>query len=122
MTSNNITNQINQLINEINSVELKINTIMEEIIQKYKHVSSLMDQTQNYFLAGIQLGIPSKSYLLTARGIEVLGEDPTPIEKFIDEVIKFANHPVKKLTVLLELDNHLQKIHESIPINEQNQL
>jgi hypothetical protein len=86
-----------------------------EIIKKlYLEASKGMLETQNYFLNGIQAGPVTKSYLLTRRGIEVLGEEVIEIPPFIDNVLKFANYPKKKIEVLVVLAKHLQTINESV--------
>jgi hypothetical protein len=56
-----------------------------------------MKETQNYFLNGIHSGQPAKSYLLTPKGIEVLGEEAISIDIFIDNVLRFANYSERKL-------------------------
>ena len=58
-----------------------------------------MKQTQNYFLIGIEDGQPAKSYLLTPKGIEVLGEEVISIDIFIDNVLRFANYSERKLKI-----------------------
>lgn len=73
-----------------------------------------MKETQNYFLNGIEDGQPAKSYLLTCKGIEVLGEEVISIDIFIDNVLRFANEPPKKIYVLKELAMHLQKVNEML--------
>jgi len=45
----------------------------------------------NYFLSGVEAAPSQKSYLLTSKGIKVLGEDVNPISAFKDNVIWFAN-------------------------------
>jgi hypothetical protein len=56
----------------------------------------------------------SKSYLLTCKGIEVVGEEVIPIPEFIENVVRFANYPNKKIEVLKELATHLQKINQMV--------
>jgi hypothetical protein len=55
-----------------------------------------------------------KSYLLTRRGIEVPGEGTTPVPEFIDNVLRFANYPKRKIEVLTDLEDHLNKIYTLI--------
>jgi hypothetical protein len=73
-----------------------------------------MKETQNYFLNGIQDGQPVKSYLLTCKGIEVLGEEAISIDMFIDNVLRFANYPKRKMEVMKDLTMHLQNISQII--------
>ena len=56
-----------------------------------------MKETQNYFLHDIRDGQPTKSYLLTPKGIEVLDEEVISIDIFIDNVLRFANYSERKL-------------------------
>jgi hypothetical protein len=55
-----------------------------------------------------------KSYLLTRRGIDVPGEGTTPVPEFIDSVLRFANYPKRKIEVLTDLEDHLNKIYTLI--------
>jgi hypothetical protein len=50
---------------------------------------------------------PSHIYLLVK---EVLGEEFISIDIFIDNVLRFANYPKRKIEVLKDLAMHLQKI------------
>jgi hypothetical protein len=95
-------------------LEQKITNETEIIKEHYRKASSAMKQTQNYFLNGIQDGQPAKSYLLTCKGIEVLGEEVISIDMFIDNVLRFANYPKRKIEVLKDLAMHLQKISQMI--------
>ena len=106
--------RINDLINGMSLLEQEISNTTEIIKEEYSKASSAMMETQNYFLNGIQTGQPSKSYLLTGRGIEVLGEEVISIDIFIDNVLNFANYPKKKIEVLKDLAMHLQKINQMI--------
>ena len=56
----------------------------------------------------------SKSYLVTFEGIEVLGEEAIPIPIFIDNVVRFANYPKRKIEILKELAIHLEGIRRLI--------
>ncbi len=104
--------RINDLIDSMSILEKKIINETEIIKEYYRKASSAMKETQNYFLNGIQDGQPAKSYLLTCKGIEVLGEEVISIDIFIDNVLHFANESSKQIYVLKELAMHLQKINE----------
>jgi phage shock protein A len=106
--------QINDLIASMSLLEQKISNETKIIKEHYRKASSAMKETQNYFLNGIQDGQPAKSYLLTCRGIEVLGEEVIPIDIFIDNVLRFANEPSRQIQVLKELAMHLQKVNEML--------
>jgi phage shock protein A len=106
--------RINDLIDSMSLLEQKITNETEIIKEHYRKASSAMKQTQNYFLNGIQDGQPAKSYLLTCKGIEVLGEEVISIDMFIDNVLRFANYPKRKIEVLKDLAMHLQKISQMI--------
>jgi hypothetical protein len=95
-------------------LEQKITNETEIIKEHYRKASFAMKETQNYFLNGIQDGQPVKSYLLTCKGIEVLGEEVISIDMFIDNVLRFANEPSKQIQVLKELAMHLQKVNEML--------
>jgi phage shock protein A len=106
--------RINDLIASMSLLEQKISNETKIIKEHYRKASSAMKETQNYFLNGIQDGQPAKSYLLTCRGIEVLGEEVIPIDIFIDNVLRFANEPSRQIQVLKELAMHLQKVNEML--------
>ena len=106
--------RINDLIDSMSLLEQKITNETEIIKEHYRKASFAMKQTQNYFLNGIQDGQPVKSYLLTCKGIEVLGEEVISIDMFIDNVLRFANEPSKQIQVLKELAMHLQKVYEML--------
>jgi hypothetical protein len=106
--------RINDLIDSMSLLEQKITNETEIIKEHYRKASFAMKQTQNYFLNGIQDGQPVKSYLLTCKGIEVLGEEVISIDMFIDNVLRFANEPSKQIQVLKELAIHLQKVYEML--------
>ncbi|HJU60346.1 MAG TPA: hypothetical protein VJ583_11385 [Nitrososphaeraceae archaeon] len=103
---------INDLIDRMSILEKKIINETEIIKEYYRKASFAMRETQNYFLNGIQDGQPAKSYLLTCKGIEVLGEEVISIDIFIDNVLRFANESSKQIQVLKELAMHLQKVNE----------
>ena len=106
--------RINDLIDSMSLLEKKITNETKIIKEHYRKASSAMKETQNYFLNGIQDGQPAKSYLLTCKGIEVLGEEVISIDTFIDNVIHFENEPSKQIQVLKELAMHLQKVNEML--------
>jgi phage shock protein A len=106
--------RVNDLIASMSLLEQKISNETKIIKEHYRKASSAMKETQNYFLNGIQDGQPAKSYLLTCRGIEVLGEEVIPIDIFIDNVLRFANEPSRQIQVLKELAMHLQKVNEML--------
>jgi hypothetical protein len=106
--------RINDLIDSMSLLEQKITNETEIIKEHYRKASSAMKETQNYFLNGIQDGQPVKSYLLTCKGIEVLGEEVISIDMFIDNVLRFANYPKRKIEVMKDLAMHLQKISQMI--------
>ena len=105
---------INELTNKINQIENDIQNATGIVVKEYKITSENMDENQSYFLSGIQYGIPGKSYLLTSKGIEVLGEETLEIGEFINQVINYANNPSRKIEVLKDLVTHLQKFLESM--------
>lgn len=104
--------RINQLVDRMKLMEDDIEKVTKLLQQEYIEASSSMSESQNYFLNGIQAAHIAKSYLLTRRGIEVLGEEVIPIPTFIENVIRFANYPKRKIEVLATLANHLKKINE----------
>jgi hypothetical protein len=105
---------INELTKKINQIENDIQNATGLVIKEYRITTEKMDENQSYFLSGIQYGIPGKSYLLTFKGIEVLGEETIEIGEFINLVINYANNPTRKIEVLKDLVTHLQKFLESI--------
>ena len=104
---------INELTKKINQIENDIQNAIGIVIKEYRNTSEKMIENQSYFLSGIQYGIPGKSYLLTSKGIEVLGEETIEIGVFINDVINYANNPTRKIEVLKDLATHLQKFLES---------
>jgi hypothetical protein len=100
--------QIGKLNDKIKIIEEEIGVQTERIKDLYLKLSLSMKQSQNYLLTGIQTAPISKSYLVTFRGIEVLGEETIPIPTFIDNVLRFANYPKRKIEVLKELAIHLE--------------
>ena len=112
---------INQLTKKIDIIEEDIKNTTKKIINDYKIISSDMSQNQSYFLSGVQSRMPAKSYLLTYKGIEVLGEEVIDIEEFINEVITFANNPKRKIEVLRDLVTHLDKINDALKNNKKRE-
>ena len=112
---------INQLTKKIDIIEEDIKNTTKKIINDYKMISSDMNQNQSYFLSGVQSRMPAKSYLLTYKGIEVLGEEVIDIEEFINEVITFANNPKRKIEVLRDLVTHLDKINDALKNNKKRE-
>jgi hypothetical protein len=105
---------INRLVERMKLMEEDIEKETESLKQEYIKASNSMPGSQNYFLNGIQAAHVAKSYLMTRRGIEVLGEDVIPIPTFIDSVIQFANYPKRKIEVMVFLAKHLEKINELV--------
>lgn len=105
--------RINKLIDKMCVIEQEITNETEVLKGQYINASSAMD-AHNYFLSGVEAAPSQKSYLLTSRGIEVLGEEVIPINTFIDNVIRFANSHQKKIQVLYNLIIHLKKIDQMI--------
>ena len=112
---------INQLTKKIDIIEEDIKNTTKKIINDYKMISSDMNQNQSYFLSGVQSRMPAKSYLLTYKGIEVLGEEVIDIEEFINEVITFANNPKRKIEVIRDLVTHLDKISDAVKNNKKRE-
>jgi archaellum component FlaC len=110
-----IAQHINEIDNEIKKIEQKITQITETLKEQYFKASSAMTENQNYLLSGIQTGPITKNYLLTAKGIEVVGEEKiTSISVFLDDVIQLANEPNRKIEVIKQLVKYLQNINEMI--------
>ena len=110
-----IVQDIIEVDKELNKIEQKITRIKETLKELYFKASSAMTENQNYLLAGIQTGPMTKNYVLTAKGIEVVGEEKiTPISVFLDDVIQLANEPNRKIKVLKQLIEYLQNINEMI--------
>ena len=113
-----ILQQINELDIMIEAINQRILEIMEKIKEQYLLSSSAMSSNQNYLLIGIQKSPNPKNYIITNKGIEVVGEQEiTPISAFLDAVVQFANEPNRKIIVLKELLKHLQKMNEMAPDN-----
>jgi hypothetical protein len=110
--------QINELDGMIEIINHRISLITEKVVEKFLVTSSTMSPNQNYLLSGIQKSPSPKNYIITNRGIEVVGEQEiTPVTAFLDTVIQYANEPSRKIIVLKELLKHLQKMNEMTPNN-----
>ena len=105
---------ISELTEKIDQIEKDIQQDTNKVIEEYKSISEKMNKNHSYFLSGIHFGLPGKSYLLTSKGIEVLGEEIIEISKFINDVINFANNPKRKIEILRDLVTHLHKSIETI--------
>src|ERR1041385_8784943 len=105
--------RINELVKRMSILEESIAKETEYMKEVYTRASKSMSDSQHYFLNGVQASPVTKSYLLTKKGIEVVGEDAIPISTFINEVLNFATYPKKKIDVLMVLAKHL----EAMPIN-----
>ena len=113
--------QVSELNNKIKTIEEEIGIQTEILKDLFLEFSVLMKESQNYLLTGIQMAPVSKSYLVTFRGIEVLGEETIPIPIFIDNVMRFANYPKRKIEVLKELAIHLERLRAIIAIKDGTQ-
>lgn len=110
--------QINELDAMIEVINQRILELTEKVKERYRVSSSTMAVNQNYLLSGIQRSPSPKNYIITSRGIEVVGEQEiTPVSVFLDGVIQFANEPNRKIVVLKELIKHLQKMNDMAPNN-----
>ena len=113
-----ILGQITELDSMLEDINQKISKISEEIKTQFNLSSSGMSVNQNYLLSGIQRSPNPKNYIVTSKGIEVVGEQEiTPVSVFLDAVIQFANDPNRKIIVLKELVKHLQKMNETASNN-----
>jgi hypothetical protein len=113
-----ILEQITELDSMVEDINQKISKISEEIKTQFSLSSSGMSVNQNYLLSGIQRSPNPKNYIVTSKGIEVVGEQEiTPVSVFLDAVIQFANDPNRKIIVLKELVKHLQKMNETASNN-----
>ena len=118
MKVEDVIQDINELVNKISIIEQEITDKTRIVKDFFIKASSAMTEKQNYLLTGIQFCAVTKPYLLTFRGIEVVGEEEViPTSTFIDNVIHFANYPNKKIEVLKELATHLEKIYQLVNID-----
>lgn len=104
--------RINKLIDKMSAMEQEIANETEILKEQYINASSAMGDAHNYFLSGVESAPSQKSYLLTSRGIEVLGEEVIPISAFIDNVVRYAISPKNKIEVLYNLVTHLKKLDQ----------
>jgi hypothetical protein len=122
---NKLTAEIQHILERITELDLmieainqRISEISEEIKEQFILSSSAMTANQNYLLSGIQRSPSPRNYIVTSKGIEVVGEQEiTPVSAFIDAVIQFANEPNRKMIVLKDLIMHLQKMNETASTN-----
>jgi hypothetical protein len=112
--SEEITERIRRLVEEMNKLELQIASATDAIKECYLKASAAMPEDKSYFLNGVQTGSVVKSYLLTNHGIDIPGEAPMEIPEFIESVLRFANYPKRKIEVLSDLSNHLENIYATI--------
>ena len=113
-----ILQQISELDEMVEIINQRISIITEKVKDQYLLTSSTMSSSQNYLLSGIQKSPSSKNYIITNKGIEVVGEQEiTPVSAFLDTVIQYANEPSRKIMILKELLKHLQKMNEMTPTN-----
>ena len=118
MKVEDVIQDINELVNKISIIEQEITDKTRIVKDFFIKASSAMTEKQNYLLTGIQFCAVTKPYLLTFRGIEVVGEEEViPTSTFIDNVIHFANYPNKKIEVLKELATHLEKIYQLVDVD-----
>ena len=117
VTPDDCAQRINELSNKMSIIEDEIANETEILKGSYIKASSAMKETQHYVLTGIKTDQPTKSYLLTGRGVEVIGEEVLPISNFIDSVLRFANYPKRKIEVLKDLVKHLQNVTQMIEGN-----
>jgi hypothetical protein len=106
-----IREKISLLVGSLNRLETEITIATDVMKDYYVKASYNMPDGKSYFLNGVQTGPVVKSYLLTRQGIEVPGEELMQIPEFIENVLRFANYPKRKVEVLGDLLTHLEKIH-----------
>ena len=106
-----IAEKIRLLVDALNRLELEIAVTTDVLKEHYVKASQIMPDGKSYFLSGVQTGPVIKSYLLTRRGIEIPGEEIMQIPEFIENVLRFANYPKRKIEILNDLSSHLQSIH-----------
>ena len=88
MKVEDVIQDINELVNKISIIEQEITDKTRIVKDFFIKASSAMTEKQNYLLTGIQFCAVTKPYLLTFRGIEVVGEEEViPTSTFIDNVI-----------------------------------
>ena len=106
--------RINKLNDKMSAMEQEIANETEILKEQYINASSAMGDAHNYFLSGVESAPSQKSYLLTSRGIEVLGEEVIAISAFIDNVVRYAISPKNKIEVLYNLVTHLKKLDQML--------
>jgi hypothetical protein len=106
-----IRDKISLLVESLNRLEIEITIATDVMKDYYVKASYNMPDGKSYFLNGVQTGPVVKSYLLTRQGIEVPGEESMQIPEFIENVLRFANYPKRRVEVLGDLLTHLEKIH-----------
>ncbi|MGB6672108.1 MAG: hypothetical protein WBE34_06720 [Candidatus Nitrosopolaris sp.] len=106
--------RINKLNDKMSAMEQEIANETEILKEQYINASSAMGDAHNYFLSGVESAPSQKSYLLTSRGIEVLGEEVIAISAFIDNVVRYASSPKNKIEVLYNLVTHLKKLDQML--------
>ena len=92
--------EMGELDDKMKIIEDQIGVQTETLKELFLKYSLLMKQSQNYLLTGIQSSPASKSYLVTFRGIEVLGEEMIPVPIFIENAVHFEKYPKRKIKVL----------------------
>ena len=107
--------RVNELVKRMSILEENIAVEIEYIKEVYSKASKSMSDSQHYFLNGVQASPVTKSYLLTKKGIEVVGEEAVPISAFIDQALNFANYPKKRIEVLMTLAKHLEAMPMNLP-------
>jgi hypothetical protein len=113
-----IVDRVQRLVEAMNRLELQIAAEVDAIKEQYVRASAAMPEGKSYFLNGVQTGSVVKSFLLTRQGIEVPGEGFVQVPEFIDNVIRFAGYPKRKIEVLNDLVGHLKNIHALIGTSE----
>ena|SRR3712207_1006501 len=103
--------KIHLLVDALNKLELEITIATDVMKESSVRASHDMPEGKSYFLNGVQTGPVVKSYLLSRHGIEVPGEEIMQIPEFIENVLRFANYPKRKIEVLGDLLAHLENIH-----------
>lgn len=114
MAEETVNEGMRRLRESMSKLEQEIAIEAEAMKGYYMRAAIAMPEDKSYFLNGIQTSSVVKSYLLTPKGIEVHEEGVIPISDFIDNVLRFANHPNRKIEVLGDLATHLQNIYAMI--------
>ncbi|HEX2014172.1 MAG TPA: hypothetical protein VLA68_02990 [Nitrososphaera sp.] len=102
---------IRRLERTMSALEVEIARQTEEMKARYVKAASLMPEGTSYYLNGVQTGSVVKAYLLTREGVGVQGEGLIDTPDFIENVMRFANYPKRKIEVLSDLASHLEKIY-----------